>query len=150
MFHKETTMAELKTRPSDVNVDAFLQAIPDERKRQDSYTLLQLLQEITGESPRMWGDSIVGFGDYHYAYASGRQGDWFVTGFSPRKQNLTLYVMGGFEPHAALLARLGKHKLGKGCLYINKLQDVDQTVLRDLMSASVGAARNDPGAAAAG
>jgi hypothetical protein len=142
-------MAELKTRPTDAGVDAFLQSVPDERKRQDSYALLQLLQEVTGEPPRMWGDSIVGFGDYHYAYASGREGDWFVAGFSPRKQNLTLYVMGGFEPHAELLAKLGKYKTGKGCLYINKLQDVNPAVLRDLLAASVAAAHKSAGAAPA-
>lgn len=140
-------MAELKTRLTDASVDAFLQSVADERKRQDSFALLQLLQEVTGESPRMWGDAIVGFGDYRYFYASGRGGDWFVAGFSPRKQNLTLYVMGGFEPHAELLGRLGKHKLGKGCLYINKLQDVDQDVLRDLMAVSVEEARKSAGAA---
>jgi hypothetical protein len=149
MFQKEAIMAELKTKPQDTSVDAFLQSVSDERKRQDSYALLQLLQEITDESPRMWGDSIVGFGDYRYVYASGREGDWFVTGFSPRKQNLTLYVMGGFEPHAELLARLGKHKLGKGCLYINKLQDVDQTVLRDLMTTTVAEARKNAAATSA-
>lgn len=130
-------MAELKTKPTDADVNAFLQSIADERKRQDSYTLLHLLQEITGATPRLWGDSIVGFGDYRYVYASGRTGDWFVTGFSPRKQNLTLYVMGGFESHADLLAKLGKHKLGKGCLYINKLQDIDQNILRSLLETSV-------------
>jgi hypothetical protein len=149
MFQKEAIMAELKTKPQDTSVDAFLQSVSDERKRQDSYALLQLLQEITDESPRMWGDSIVGFGDYRYVYASGREGDWFVTGFSPRKQNLTLYVMGGFEPHAELLARLGKHKLGKGCLYINKLQDVDQAVLRDLMTTTVAEARKNAAATSA-
>ena len=119
-------MAELKTKPQDTSVDAFLQSVSDERKRQDSYALLQLLQEITDESPRMWGDSIVGFGDYRYVYASGREGDWFVTGFSPRKQNLTLYVMGGFEPHAELLARL-----------------------RDLMTTTVAEARKNAAATSA-
>lgn len=136
-------MAELKTRPTDASVQAFLESIGDERKRQDSFALLRMLQEVTGETPRLWGSNIVGFGDYHYAYASGREGDWFVTGFAPRKQNLTLYIMGGFEPHVDLLARLGKHKLGKGCLYINKLQDVDQTMLRALMAAAVAVVRTD-------
>lgn len=134
-------MAELKTRPTGASVEAFLQSIPDERKRQDSFVLVQMMQAVTGETPRLWGDSIVGFGSYHYAYASGREGDWFVTGFSPRKQNLTLYAAGGFEPHTALLAKLGKHKLGKGCLYINKLQDVDQEVLRALMTTVVDEAQ---------
>lgn len=140
-------MAELKTKVSDANVEAFLQAIEDERKRQDSFTLLALLQDVTGVTPRLWGDSIVGFGDYHYRYATGREGDWFVAGFSPRKQNLTLYCMGGFEPHADLLGRLGKHKLGKGCLYIKKLQDVDQEVLAALMTAAVQDATKDAGTA---
>lgn len=136
-------MAELKTKATDASVEVFLQSIPEERKRQDSLALLQMMQEATGEAPRLWGSSIVGFGDYHYAYASGREGDWFVAGFSPRKQNLTLYAMGGFEPHAELLERLGKHKIGKGCLYINKLADVDQEVLRALISASVDEARKN-------
>lgn len=134
-------MAELKTKPTDASVEAFLQSLPDEGKRRDSLILLQMMQAVTGETPRLWSNSIVGFGDYHYTYASGREGDWFVAGFSPRKQNLTLYSVGGFEPHAALLAKLGKHKLGKGCLYINKLQDVDQEVLRALMTTVVDEAR---------
>jgi Domain of unknown function (DU1801) len=146
---QEETMAELKTKPTDTSADSFVAALPDEKKRKDSLALLEMLRQVTGEQPRMWGDSIVGFGSYHYAYAGGRKGDWFVTGFSPRKQNLTLYVMGGFEQHADLLARLGKHKLGKGCLYINKLQDVDQEVLRQLLAAAVaqaqGASDSDPG-----
>jgi hypothetical protein len=146
MFHKEASMAELKTKPTDASVEAFLQSLPDERKRQDSFAILALLQEVTGESPRLWGSNIIGFGDYHYTYASGRTGDWFVTGFSPRKQNLTLYIIGGFEPHAELLGRLGKHKTGKGCLYINRLQDVDQAVLRALMAAAVDQARQQPSA----
>lgn len=138
-------MAELKTKATDANVEAFLQTIEDERKRQDSFALLAMLQAITGAPPRLWGESIVGFGDYHYVYASGREGDWFVAGFSPRKQNLTLYCMGGFEPHAELLGRLGKHKLGKGCLYIKRLQDVDQEVLSALLAASVAAAGEGAG-----
>jgi hypothetical protein len=130
-------MAELKTKVTDQNVGAFLQTIDDEGKRQDSLVLLAMLQEITAAPPRLWGESIVGFGDYHYVYASGREGDWFVAGFSPRKQNLTLYCMGGFEQHADLLGRLGKHKLGKGCLYIKRLKDVDQEVLSALLTAAV-------------
>lgn len=133
-------MAELKTKPTDADVEAFLAGIPDPQKRSDSLVLLDLFRAVTGEQPRMWGSSIVGFGDYHYAYASGREGDWFVTGFSPRKQNLTLYCMGSYEPHAELLARLGKHKLGKGCLYINRLRDVDLGVLRELVAATVASA----------
>jgi hypothetical protein len=134
-------MAEPKTKPTDTSADSFVAALPDEKKRNDSLELLAMLREVTGEQPQMWGDSIVGFGSYHYTYASGRQGDWFVAGFSPRKQNLTLYVMGGFEPHDELLAKLGKHKLGKGCLYINKLQDVDRDTLRQLLAAAVAQAQ---------
>lgn len=137
-------MAELKTKPIDANVEAFLTSLPDEKKRSDSLALLQMLREVTGEEAKLWGTNIVGFGSYHYTYASGRDGDWFVAGFSPRKQNLTLYSMGGFAHHAQLLAKLGKHKLGKGCLYINKLADVDQAVLRDLMAAAVEYARQHP------
>jgi hypothetical protein len=138
---QEKTMAELKTKPTDVSADSFVAALSDEKKRNDSSELLAMLRDVTGEQPQMWGDSIVGFGSYHYTYASGRQGDWFVAGFSPRKQNLTLYVMGGFEQHDELLAKLGKHKLGKGCLYINKLQDVDRDMLRQLLAAAVAQAQ---------
>ena len=134
-------MAELKTKPNDGDVEAFLAAVPDAQKRSDSLVLLDLFRTVTGDTPKMWGTAIVGFGDYHYAYASGREGDWFVTGFSPRKQNLTLYCMGGYEPHGELLVRLGKHKMGKGCLYINRLQDVDLDVLRELITVTVAAAR---------
>jgi hypothetical protein len=134
-------MAELKTKPTELSADSFVAALPDEKKRNDSLALLEMLRQVTGEQPRMWGENIVGFGSYHYTYASGREGDWFVTGFSPRKQNLTLYVVGGFEQHADLLSGLGKHKLGKGCLYINKLQDVDQEVLRQLLAAVVAGAQ---------
>jgi len=130
-------MAELKTKPNDADVHAFLAGVLDEEKRNDSLALLEMFRTVTGEQPKMWGSSIVGFGDYRYAYASGRKGDWFVTGFSPRKQNLTLYSIGGYEPHGALLARLGKHKLGMGCLYIKRLRDVDQGVLRELIAATV-------------
>ena len=130
-------MAELKTKPSDAGVEEFLQSVPDERKRADSRTLLEMMQAATGAPPQMWGGSIVGFGSYHYTYASGREGDWFVTGFAPRKQNLTLYLVGGLESHAELLAKLGKHKTGKGCLYINRLADVDRDVLAELLAAAV-------------
>ena len=130
-------MAELKTKPSDTSVEEFLQSVPDERKREDSRVLLEMMQAATGAAPRLWGSSTVGFGDRHYAYASGREGDWFLTGFSPRKQNLTLYIMAGFEHFDDLRARLGKHKVGVSCLYINKLADVDQDVLRELVRRSV-------------
>ena len=130
-------MSEPKTIPTDQSVEAFLDGVEHEKKREDSYAILQLMREVTGEDPVMWGDSIVGFGSYHYKYASGREGDWMLTGFSPRKQNLTLYIMDGFDEYDALLDRLGKHKTGKSCLYINKLDDVDHDTLRELVKQSV-------------
>jgi hypothetical protein len=130
-------MAELKTKLTDASVEAFLNTLEDESKRKDAQTILQMMQDVTGEAPRMWGNSIVGFGSYRYKYASGKEGDWMLTGFSPRKQNLTLYIMSGFEINADIMSRLGKHTTGKGCLYIKKLKDVDPTVLRELITKSV-------------
>ena len=130
-------MAELKTKLTDASVEAFLNTLEDESKRKDAQTILQMMQDVTGEAPRMWGNSIVGFGSYRYKYASGKEGDWMLTGFSPRKQNLTLYIMSGFEINADIMSRLGKHTTGKGCLYIKKLKDVDQSVLRELITKSV-------------
>lgn len=130
-------MAELKTRVNDASVDKFIKGIADEAKREDSYRLLEIMKEITGQEPRMWGSSIVGFGKYHYVYETGREGDWFVTGFSPRKQNLTLYIMPGFEEYDELLDKLGKHSTGKSCLYVKRLEDVDVKVLKQLISKSV-------------
>ena len=130
-------MAELKTKPTDHSVEAFLNSVADDQKRQDSFTILNLMAEVTGDEPQMWGDSIVGFGRYHYKYASGREGDWFLTGFSPRKQSLTLYIMAGFDDYDNLMAQLGKYKTGKSCLYIKKLKDIDQAVLRELVKQSV-------------
>lgn len=130
-------MAELKTKRNKGDVEAFLNGISEERKRQDSFTILELMKQVTGEEPEMWGDSIVGFGSYHYKYKSGREGDWFVTGFSPRAQNLTLYIMAGFDEYNHLLDRLGKYKTGKSCLYIKKMEDVDRDVLKDLVKKSV-------------
>jgi hypothetical protein len=130
-------MAELKTKRNKGDVEAFLNNVSDEKKRQDSFTVLELMKQVTGKEPEMWGDSIVGFGSYHYKYASGREGDWFVTGFSPRKQNLTLYIMSGFDEHERLLGKLGKHSTGKSCLYIKKIEDVDVDVLTELVKKSV-------------
>jgi hypothetical protein len=130
-------MAENKTKKTDVSVNDFLNSITDEQKRQDGFTLLALMSEITGLEPKMWGASIVGFGDVHYKYASGREGDWFKVGFSPRKQNLTLYIMDGFPKYHDLLAQLGKHKTGVSCLYLKKLADVDLPVLREMISQSL-------------
>jgi hypothetical protein len=130
-------MAENKTQKTDVSVNDFLDSITDEQKRQDGFTLLALMSEITGLEPKMWGASIVGFGDVHYKYASGREGDWFKVGFSPRKQNMTIYIMDGFPKYHDLLARLGKNKTGVSCLYLKKLADVDLRILRELISQSL-------------
>jgi hypothetical protein len=130
-------MAELKTKRNKGDVEAFLKSVPDEKKRRDSFTILELMKQVTGEEPEMWGESIVGFGSYHYKYKSGREGDWFVTGFSPRAQNLTLYIMSGFDEYDQLMSRLGKYKTGKSCLYITKIDDVDQEVLKELVNKSV-------------
>jgi hypothetical protein len=130
-------MAELKTRPHQGSATEFLQTVSEERKRQDSFAILDLMKKVTGEEPVMWGDSIVGFGSYHYKYASGREADWMLTGFSPRKQSLTLYIMSGFDEYDDLLKKLGKYKTGKSCLYIKKLEDVDLTVLKELVAKSI-------------
>jgi hypothetical protein len=130
-------MTELKTKRNDASVEAFLNTVENQQKRQDSFVLLELMKEVTGEQPEMWGESIVGFGSYHYTYASGRAADWMLSGFSPRKQNLTLYIMAGFEHYDDLLKRLGKHSTGSSCLYIKKLNDVDLDVLRELVAQSV-------------
>lgn len=128
-------MAELKTKVTNASVDQFLQGIRDEKKRADCYEILKIMKKATKAEPKMWGPGIIGFGNYHYKYESGRENDWFITGFSPRVQNLTLYTMGGFDKE--LLKQLGKYKTGKGCLYINKLEDVDTKVLNKLIISSV-------------
>lgn len=130
-------MAELKTQRNDQDVEAFLNALPDDQRRQDCFSVLEIMREVTGAEPKMWGDSIVGFGDYRYRYESGRQGEWFLTGFSPRKQNLTLYIMAGFDHYDELMGQLGKFKTGKSCLYIKKLSDINVPVLRELVKQSV-------------
>ncbi len=130
-------MTELKTQRNKGDVEAFLNGVSDEGKREDSFAVLELMKKITGEVPAMWGDSIVGFGSYDYKYASGREASWFLTGFSPRKQSLTLYIMAGFDQYAALLERLGKFTTGKSCLYIKKLEDVDLEVLGELIQRSI-------------
>ena len=138
-------MAELKTKVNDASVEAFLNQIEHETKRQDAFVVLDLMKAATGAEPKMWGSSIIGFGDSHYKYASGREGDWFLTGFSPRKQNLTLYISGGFDQVGDLLKALGKHKTGKGCLYINQLKEIDLATLRTLIQRSVAYAQeNNP------
>lgn len=130
-------MAEPKTRKTSASVDEFLAAIDDETRREDCRTVAELMRAATGAEPAMWGASIVGFGKYHYKYASGREGDWFLAGFSPRKSALTLYIMGGFPRHATLMKKLGRFKTGKSCLYIKRLEDVDEGVLQQLIDESV-------------
>ena len=130
-------MAELKTKPNEQSVEAFLNSVEDEKKRQDCLTILEIMKQITKAEPQMWGSSMVGFGSYHYKYESGREGDWFVAGFSPRKQNLTLYIMAGFSRYDELLSKLGKFKTGKSCLYIKKIEDVDLKTLKELIKQSV-------------
>lgn len=130
-------MSDLKTKKNDGDVEAFLNTVEPEKKRKDAFEILELMEEVTGEKGKMWGDSIIGFGSYRYTYASGREGDWMLVGFSPRKQNITLYIMSGFDNYQNLLDKLGKHKTGKSCLYINKTEDVDMDVLRDLVKQSV-------------
>ncbi len=127
----------LKTQPTEKSAQALIDALDVPQKRQDSQVILDLMRKITAAEPVLWGDSLIGFGRYKYRYASGREGEWFLTGFSPRKQNLTLYLMSGFEQAEALLARLGKYKTGKACLYVNKLSDINLEVLEDLIRLSV-------------
>ena len=130
-------MAEMKTKLNDGDVNAFLNEVEQDKKREDSFRILQIMQNITKEEPKMWGTSIVGFGMYHYKYDSGREGDMPITGFSPRKQSLTLYIMNGFGRYEELMAKLGKYKTGKSCLYIKKMEDIDEEVLRELITRSV-------------
>ncbi len=130
-------MAELKTKETAESVSAFLKKIADKTRREDCLAVVDIMRDVTKEEPKMWGSSIVGFGRYHYKYESGREGEWMITGFSPRKGDLTLYIMPGFEPFPDLMKRLGKYKTGKSCLYIKKLADVDVDVLRELVTVSV-------------
>ena len=131
-------MAEPKTKPTEVSVDSFLNGVADAQQRADALRVLEIMKEVTGKPPRMWGPTMVGFGEYHYVYASGHEGDTFLTGFSPRKGALTLYFMAGLEERfAAQLKKLGKVKTSKGCLYIKKLADVDLAVLREMIQANV-------------
>ena len=130
-------MAENKTKATTKSVPEFLEQIDDPKRRSDCITIAAMMEKLTGSKPKMWGDFIVGFGDYHYKYASGREGDWFLAGFSPRKQNLTIYILGYLEFYTELLEGLGKYKHGKGCLYIKKLDDIDLKVLESLISTSI-------------
>jgi hypothetical protein len=129
-------MAELKTKENKASVEKFLNSIKDEQKRQDSFKILEMMKKITKEDPKMWGPSIVGFGSYHYKYASGHEGDMCIAGFSPRKEALTIYILPGFEKYDSLMKKLGKYKTGKSCLYIRRLEDIDTKVLTELISES--------------
>ena len=126
-------MAEQKTKPTTQSVKEFLNQIPEPERRADCFEIVKIMEKITGEKPTMWGPSIVGFGSYRYKYASGREGDWPMTGFSPRKKDLTLYIMMGFEKHADLMEKLGKHSHSKSCLYIKRLSDVHIPTLKKLI-----------------
>ena len=130
-------MTEPKTRPTRASVAAYIRRLPDERTRADCVTLVALMEKVTGEKAVMWGPSIIGFGTYRLGYADGSEADWPIAGFSPRKQDLTIYLMGVFDRHADLMKKLGKHRTGKVCLYIRRLADVDMKVLKELVVASV-------------
>ena len=129
-------MTDNKTRRTDASVEEFLTSVESKRRREDGFTLLEMMKEITKLEPEMWGPSIIGFGSYHYKYESGREGEIFLTGFSPRKQRLSLYIMDGFDGREDLLTKLGKHRKSTSCLYINKLADVNIDVLRELVKRS--------------
>ena len=130
-------MTENKTQATDVDVETFIAGVLPDRRREDSVVLNQLFQDVTGWKPRMWGPTIIGYGEYHYTYESGREGDFLATGFSPRKANMVLYIMPGYAEFGDILDRLGKHKLGKSCLYINKLADVDLDVVAEIIKAGI-------------
>ena len=126
-------MAELKTKKTAASVETFLNKIPEAQKRKDAFSILELMEKATKAKGKMWGPAIIGFGDRHLKYESGRELDWFIMGFSPRKKNFALYIIGAVEKQQALLKKLGKHKTGKGCLYINNLEEVDEAVLKEII-----------------
>ena len=130
-------MAEIKTKPTQVSVDAFIEAVPDATRREDAKTLVGMMERLTGESAKMWGPTIIGFGSYHYKYDSGHEGEMCRIGFSPRKAELVLYVLDGNADQSEALGRLGKHRTGKGCLYIKKLADVDMATLEELVRGKI-------------
>ena len=130
-------MATLKTKPTEASVQNFLNELENEQRKTECFELLQMFTEVTGEPAKIWGENMVGFGKYHYKYKSGHEGEWFLTGFSPRKQNLTIYIMTGFQDHEELLKDLGKFKTSSSCLYIKKLDNIDRGVLKKLIGTSV-------------
>ena len=138
MAEKKSKLAVIKTKPTSASVEDFINNVKDEQKRKDSFVLLEMMKKATGEEPKLWGSSIIGFGNKRYkSPATGREVDWLRIGFSPRKANLSLYIGVGVKEHAAALKKLGKHKTGGGCLYINKLADIDLNVLKEMISASL-------------
>ena len=137
MAEKKSKLAEIKTKPTAASVEDFINSIPDEQKRKDSFVLLEMMKKASGEEPVLWSNSIIGFGNKRYkSPATGREVDWLRIGFSPRKANLSLYVSVGIQEHADALSKLGKHKTGVGCLYINKLEEVDLKVLQGIINTS--------------
>ena len=136
-------MAELKTKKNEKNVADFLNNLENEQRKKDCFSLLQLMGEVTGEPPAMWGDSMIGFGTYHYKYKTGREGDWFPVGFSPRKQYLTIYILSGFKEFDDILENMGKYKTSSSCLYVKSLEDIDQDKLKKLIKKSVAQIKNN-------
>jgi len=130
-------MSDLKTKPEKTDPRAFIAEVEPESKRKDAETIISMMERLSGEKPVMWGPSMIGFGSYHYKYDSGREGDWFLTGFSPRKSNFSLYIMAGFDKYEKLMSKLGKYKTGKSCLYVKKLDDIDLDVLEELITGSL-------------
>lgn len=138
MAEKRSKLVEIKTKPTALSVEDFIRSVPEEQKRKDSQVVLEMMKKASGEEPKMWGSSMIGFGDFRYkSPATGREVDWFVIGFSPRKANLSLHLTVDISKHTALMEKLGKFKTGKGCLYINKLDDVDLKVLEKLIAAAL-------------
>ncbi|MSQ78742.1 MAG: DUF1801 domain-containing protein [Flavobacteriaceae bacterium] len=138
MAEKISKLAVIKTKPNAASVEDFINTVSDEQKRKDSFVLLEMMKKASGQEPKMWGSSIIGFGNKRYkSPATGREVDWLVIGFSPRKANLSLYISVGIKEHADALAKLGKHKTGVGCLYINRLEDVDLNVLKGMIEESL-------------
>lgn len=129
--------AQNKTQATDADVTDFLAAVEHPTRRADGLALDQVFRKVTGFTPRMWGPSLVGYGSYHYVYDSGREGDFLATGFAPRKANLSIHIMPGYQDYSEILSRLGKHKIGKSCLYVNKLADIDVNVLEELIAAGL-------------
>jgi hypothetical protein len=138
MAEKKSKLAQIKTKPTSDSVEDFINTVKDEQKRKDSFAILEMMKKATGEEPKMWGSSIIGFGNKRYkSPATGREVDWLKIGFSPRKASISLYLLGGIKEQEAALKKLGKHKTGVGCLYINKLEDIDVKVLKEMIIASL-------------